>query len=255
MYSFRKAGYQRTLVSSLTHDRSYSTPILSTDSDPIAKMGKANKFPPGASASRNAGDDKRAVYLLIGSDDWTDTMGQYKRYCDSQREKNAGLYPRTKAAHCPCYVWANGGRQVDQAASRGKEPSLRVHPRTMANFYSSGARQAINPFAVLVSNPGEIEAAINIVLNVPGITWKASQHNVIKSLSRFPDRFLIVQGFPGTGKTLTLIPVACHMHFPQLSPSEELSEDLIGKTKYADPTVVTDLNCLFGKNHEAARAY
>ncbi|KAF4165466.1 hypothetical protein CNMCM6936_007808 [Aspergillus lentulus] len=49
-----------------------------------------------------------------------------------------------------------------------------------------------------------IETAINAVLNIPGITWTAALQEVSKSLLEFPDRLLFIQGFPGTGKTLTL---------------------------------------------------
>jgi hypothetical protein len=47
--------------------------------------------------------------------------------------------------------------------------------------------------------------AINAVLNIPGITWTAAQQEVAKSLLEFPDRLLFIQGFPRTGKALTLM--------------------------------------------------
>ncbi|PYI02422.1 hypothetical protein BO78DRAFT_390261 [Aspergillus sclerotiicarbonarius CBS 121057] len=72
----------------------------------------------------------------------------------------------------------------------------------------AGARHITDPFSGVDFDSDQVQAVINTLLNIPGITWTAGQQRVIESLREFPERLLLIQGFPGTGTTLNLMGIA-----------------------------------------------
>lgn len=51
-------------------------------------------------------------------------------------------------------------------------------------------------------------AATDKVVDISGIAWSDGQNKVIQSLDSFPQGLLLIQGFPGTEKTLTLMGIS-----------------------------------------------
>ncbi|RLL94336.1 hypothetical protein CFD26_100743 [Aspergillus turcosus] len=103
---------------------------------------------------------------------------------------------------------ATGARRQVDAMNRLCDPVQERWHKLLLNQPAAGARHIIDPFSGLDFDSEEVETAINTVLNIPGITWTAAQRKVIESLREFPERLLLIQGFPGTGKTLTLMGIA-----------------------------------------------
>lgn len=65
-------------------------------------------------------------------------------------------------------------------------------------------RKATNPLASHGVPKDQIQAAIDRVLSCPGHKWSDGQKTCIRAIQKFHDGLLLIQGCPGTGKTLTL---------------------------------------------------
>lgn len=69
----------------------------------------------------------------------------------------------------------------------------------------AGLREMIDPTAGLGLASEEIDKVISSILNHKKLNWSADQKQCIASCRSFPERVLIIQGFPGTGKTFVIV--------------------------------------------------
>ncbi|KAL2870265.1 uncharacterized protein BJX67DRAFT_378251 [Aspergillus lucknowensis] len=102
-------------------------------------------------------------------------------------------------------------RQVDAINRLCKpEPQLARFSTLLLNRNYQQKRKRYNdPLDSLEISDEVIKNAINVVTSVEGITWSSSQLLCLqKHVRNFPNDLLIIQGYPGTGKTLTLIGLA-----------------------------------------------
>jgi hypothetical protein len=79
--------------------------------------------------------------------------------------------------------------------------------KVLLNQYA-GRRTVYDPTDCLNLESSQIDDTIRSVLEIPGIEWAEDQKKCIKACRHFPERILIVEGFPGTGKTYTLVAMA-----------------------------------------------
>ncbi|PLB34583.1 AAA domain-containing protein [Aspergillus candidus] len=141
--------------------------------------------------------ESNALFYVPGA-----SFGFYQKFAVEVGQRVIFL-PAAIAIRVPA---AGAQRQVD-AMNRLCYPAQERWHRILLNQHA-GARRIIDPFSGLDFDSEEVETAIDTVLNIPGITWTAGQRKVIESLREFPERLLLIEGFPGTGKSLTLMGIA-----------------------------------------------
>ncbi|KAJ9246999.1 hypothetical protein DTO207G8_8459 [Paecilomyces variotii] len=72
----------------------------------------------------------------------------------------------------------------------------------------SGERPRIDPTKCLEKSDEEIDNVIQSMIDLPKMSWSEEQVQCLKSCRSFPEGMLLMQGFPGAGKTYTLVAMA-----------------------------------------------
>ncbi|GAE00293.1 predicted protein [Paecilomyces variotii No. 5] len=72
----------------------------------------------------------------------------------------------------------------------------------------SGKCQLLDPTRCLDKSDDEVNTVIESTIAIPNMTWSDEQIECLKSCRSFPEGMLLVQGFPGAGKTYTLVAMA-----------------------------------------------
>lgn len=104
---------------------------------------------------------------------------------------------------------AGAQRQVDSInrLCEGQLSSLKKWHRLLLNQHA-GPRKIYDPTLSSGLSTYEIDGVIRGVLYHPKLDWSEDQKSCIKAVRRFPERLLMIEGFPGTGKTYTLAAMA-----------------------------------------------
>ncbi|BCS27352.1 uncharacterized protein APUU_60400A [Aspergillus puulaauensis] len=145
---------------------------------------------------------------------------------------NVGERPRYLFANALIEIPRNGAqRQVSAINRLCAEPHLMRFSEYLLN-QKVEARRPVNPLAPLQSDEAE---ALNVIKETLSIQeWSDSQAKCIESMNSFPGLFLLIQGYPGTGKTSTIVAMAsiyvtCGGHVLFTAPSHD-SADAICET-------------------------
>jgi DNA polymerase III delta prime subunit len=96
-------------------------------------------------------------------------------------------------------------RQVDAVNRLSEQENLGKWQPLLLN-HRAGKRSMVDPTAPLNPAAGVVMSKVQEVIGK--LDWSESQKACIKSLQSFPAGMLLIQGFPGTGKTLTLVAMA-----------------------------------------------
>lgn len=145
---------------------------------------------------------------------------------------NVGERPRYLFAKALIEIPRNGAqRQVNAINRLCTEPHLMRFSEYLLN-QKVEARRPVSPLAPLQPDKAE---ALNVIKETLSIQeWSDSQAKCIESMNSFPGLFLLIQGYPGTGKTSTVVAMAsiyvtCGGHVLFTAPSHD-SADAICET-------------------------
>ncbi|PIG88248.1 hypothetical protein AARAC_005938 [Aspergillus arachidicola] len=119
-----------------------------------------------------------------------------------------GQQPRFLPAKLKISVPRSGAQRQVDAINRLCTPL--PHLEALSNVSlnrNASPRRLINPFSGLNLPSATVQAAISEVLQ-SGIEWSESQIACINSIMSIPNGILLIQGYPGTGKTFTLVAIA-----------------------------------------------
>ncbi|KAB8225275.1 hypothetical protein BDV33DRAFT_198654 [Aspergillus novoparasiticus] len=122
--------------------------------------------------------------------------------------KNINFFPARLLLDVPV---SGAKRQVDAINTLCRpEPELTCFSRLLLNQqYHLKSKRFNDPLASLDLSDEVVKDAVKRVISVRGIVWSESQRSCLQTYVRnFADNLLIIQGYPGTGKTLTLIGLA-----------------------------------------------
>ncbi|KAH8426479.1 uncharacterized protein LDX57_004214 [Aspergillus melleus] len=121
---------------------------------------------------------------------------------------NVGQRPRFLPAKLTISVPQSGAQRQVDSMNRLCAPGS--HLEVLSNVSlnrEAGPRPLINPFFGLGIPFSTVQTAINDVLQ-SNVKWSESQIACIKSIESLPNEILMIQGYPGTGKTFTLVAIA-----------------------------------------------